>query len=219
MTGIDGVAEGIRPPRQERSRASLERVLAAGAQLLAEQGYEAFTVSEIARRAGATTGLIYTRFENKAALFEAVLLRELSRMVQEETATLDALASANLPTPSLVDRTVRVLAEIARREAPLTKVFMERTTLDPALAEHVRRLRTAPRQFTAMLSARREELAHDDSERAGDMAFWLVTSALERRVHTEMWRHWDAEAAEDWEQFVADLVRAVQAFLLYPPVA
>lgn len=207
---------GLRPPRQGRSKASLDRVLAAGAEVLIEGGYPAFTISEIARRAGASTGLIYARFEHKAALFEAVLVREMTRMVNEENAELEALADRHVPTRGLVEGIVRILADVAHREAPLTQAFMERTTVEPGLIAHVKRLRTAPRRISALLVERRADLDHDDPERAADMAFWIATSALERRVHTHMWRHWRPAPDADWDIFVSDLVRVLHAFLLPP---
>lgn len=209
---------GLRPPQQGRSKASLDRVLAAGAEVLIEGGYPAFTINEIARRAGASTGLIYTRFQHKAALFEAVLVRELTRMVNEENAALDTLADQQVPTRDLIEGIVRILADVAHREAPLTQAFMERTTVEPGLIAHVKRLRTAPRRISALLLERRTDLDHDDPERAADMAFWIATSALERRVHTPMWRHWRSEPDADWDTFVSDLVRVLQAFLLTPRV-
>ena len=205
---------GLRTPRQDRSRASLERVLTAGAELLVERGYDAFTITEVGRRARASTGLIYTRFENKAALFEAILLREQERMVAAESAQFEALRSNDLGTAELIERLVHDLANSVRREAQLTKVFMERTTVEPELLEHVKRMRTAPKLFAGLLLDRRHDLTHPDPERAADMAFWMANSALERRVHTPMWRYWDPEAADDWDEFVDDLSYALKAFLL-----
>lgn len=205
---------GLRQPRQQRSKASLDRVLAAGAEVLVEGGYPAFTINEIASRAGASTGLIYARFEHKAALFEAVMLREMTRMVDEENAALDALARRHLPTRDLIAGIVRILADVARREAPLTQVFMERTTVEPALVDHVKKIRTAPQRIAALLVDRSDDLNRDDPERAADMAFWIATSSLERRVHTDMWRHWRPDSDATWDLFVADLVEVLQAFLL-----
>lgn len=192
----------------------MERVLTASAELLVERGYDAFTIVEVGRRANASTGLIYTRFKNKAALFEAVLLREQERMVAQEGARFEALRSAELGTAELIEALVHDLAEVVHREAKLTQIFMERTTIEPALLEHVKRLRTAPHVFAGLLLDRRAELTHPDPERAVDMAFWLANSALERRVHTPMWRHWVPEAADDWDDFVKDLAYALKAFLI-----
>lgn len=50
-----------------------ERLLAAAAQVFAERGYDGAGVAEIARRAGVTTGAIYSRFSGKAELLVAAL--------------------------------------------------------------------------------------------------------------------------------------------------
>lgn len=50
-----------------------ERLVAAAAEVFAERGYEGAGVQEIARRAGLTTGAIYSRYSGKAELlFEAI---------------------------------------------------------------------------------------------------------------------------------------------------
>ena len=53
--------ELLRPPLQNRSRESLERVLIAGKKLLEEKGWEGFTVQEVSRRAKVSIGSIYAR--------------------------------------------------------------------------------------------------------------------------------------------------------------
>ncbi|RHW24088.1 TetR/AcrR family transcriptional regulator [Nocardioides immobilis] len=228
IAGPDGIhtgsapddVRGVRPPRQRRSKESLDRVLAAGVQVLVDGGYAAFTINEVARRAGASSGLIYARFEHKAALFEAVMVHELTRMVDHENAAIEDLAERHLPTADLIEGIVRLFADIARREAPLTHVFMERTTVEPSLTTHVKELRTAPLRIAELLVQRADDLRHTDSRRAADMAFWIITSALERRVHTDMWRHWESESEtgtgpdKGWDLFVTDLVDVVHAFLL-----
>lgn len=210
------VPPGLRPPRQARSRESLERVLAAGAEILVERGYQGFTITDVARRADASVGLIYKRFEGKAALFEAILVRELERMVREENQRLAEAAAASGSAAEFIAAAVRALAAIAWRDGRLIRVFNERSVVDTALLEHVKAARTAPRLFAELLLQRRGEIRHPDPERAADMAFWLVNSALDRRTATPMWRHWDPGADQDWPLFIDDLVHAVQCFLLTP---
>lgn len=50
-----------------------DRLLSAAAEVFAERGYDGAGVAEIARRAGATTGAIYSRFAGKADLLAAAL--------------------------------------------------------------------------------------------------------------------------------------------------
>jgi AcrR family transcriptional regulator len=70
-----------RLPTQERSRARVERILAAAIAEFSEHGYDAATTEGIAARAGTSIGSIYQFFPNKHALFLALcdeLLREAS---------------------------------------------------------------------------------------------------------------------------------------------
>lgn len=50
-----------------------ERLLAAAIEVFAERGYDRAGVAEIARRAGVTTGAIYSRYAGKAQLLAAAL--------------------------------------------------------------------------------------------------------------------------------------------------
>ncbi|MEJ5254164.1 MAG: TetR/AcrR family transcriptional regulator [Acidimicrobiales bacterium] len=50
-----------------------DRLVAAAAQVFAEKGYDGAGVAEIARRAGLTTGAIYSRFSGKAELLAAAI--------------------------------------------------------------------------------------------------------------------------------------------------
>jgi len=59
--------------RQEQSERRRQRVLEAAQECLGELGYSRATVTEIARRAGVSNGLLYQFFRNKEHLFAQVL--------------------------------------------------------------------------------------------------------------------------------------------------
>src|SRR5581483_3122278 len=85
----------IRPPQQRRSRESYERVLDAAHVLLEENGFEGFTVQEVAARAGVSVGAIYERFGNKETLLRAVHARLMEAMAAGEGAAVsDGAADA-----------------------------------------------------------------------------------------------------------------------------
>ena len=52
-----------------------ERILLTSLQLFAQRGYEAVSVSDIAGALGITKGALYRHFENKRAIFDAILWR------------------------------------------------------------------------------------------------------------------------------------------------
>src|SRR4051812_34055599 len=59
-------------PRQDRSRATLGRLLEAAQEVLTEVGAERATMAMICKRAGLTTGAVYRRFPGKDALLRHV---------------------------------------------------------------------------------------------------------------------------------------------------
>ncbi len=69
-------------PQQERSRATVEKILAAGAQVLAEEGLTA-TTDRIARRAGVSVGSLYQYFPNKGALVLELARRHMNESVDQ----------------------------------------------------------------------------------------------------------------------------------------
>ena len=64
-----------------------DRLVAAAVEVFTERGYDRATVAEIARRAGATTGAIYSRYRGKADLLvdalEARLGDEIERLLPD----------------------------------------------------------------------------------------------------------------------------------------
>lgn len=88
--------------RRERTR---QRLYDAAVALIAERGYAATTVDQIAERAGVAKGTVYYNFTGKAALFAALLEYGIDRLAQtlrEATAgrapldALDAVVGAEL---------------------------------------------------------------------------------------------------------------------------
>src|SRR5262245_40296795 len=87
-----------RPPRQSRSRATLDRLLDATATLLAEKPFDEASVAEIARRAGTSVGAFYGRFPDKESLLDSFDERffELARASCDEFFDSPAWSAASL---------------------------------------------------------------------------------------------------------------------------
>jgi len=67
-----------------------DRLLDAAAQVFCERGYEGTTVSEVARRAGLTTGAIYANFKDKADMLLQTIERDSAAVVAEMDAARNA---------------------------------------------------------------------------------------------------------------------------------
>jgi AcrR family transcriptional regulator len=69
-------------PRQKRGERRVNELLAAAAEVLAQTGYRAATMSAIAEKAGAPIGSLYQFFPSKEAVAEALLTRYLNEWEQ-----------------------------------------------------------------------------------------------------------------------------------------
>src|SRR5512136_1937875 len=75
--------EPTREPVQERSRATVEHLLAAAAQVFEEHGYAAGTTNRIAKRAGLSIGTLYQYFPSKEAIAVVLLERHIEETGRE----------------------------------------------------------------------------------------------------------------------------------------
>src|SRR5262245_25530055 len=74
---------GTRDLRVERGKATRERLVATARELFGRDGYEATSVEAVLREAGVARGSLYHHFENKEALFDAVLDRVVAEAAAE----------------------------------------------------------------------------------------------------------------------------------------
>jgi AcrR family transcriptional regulator len=118
-----------RAPKRQRGKRRVAELLAAGAAVFAEKGYEAATMTEIAARAGAPIGSLYQFFPSKEALADTLVQNYVALL----TADLEALeaSACNLDTRALVEGLFRVLRGHPQERAatmPLAEARMDERT-------------------------------------------------------------------------------------------
>jgi AcrR family transcriptional regulator len=82
MSMTSGSSNLRRKPQLERGERRVAQVLETAAVVLAELGYEAATMTEIANRASASIGAVYQYFPNKEALVRALRKLYVAEMVR-----------------------------------------------------------------------------------------------------------------------------------------
>lgn len=97
----------VRPPQQDRTRETWQRVLDTGLELLEAGGWDALTISEVCRRCGISPPSLYARVDGRAGLFFAVWEYGIARVVE----TQRNLARAATPADDLAGA-VRSAAEV-----------------------------------------------------------------------------------------------------------
>ena len=91
------ILEPRRRPTQERSQKKFDHLLQVARTLLLEVGFEAFTMEEVARRAGLPIGTLYQFFQNKYVMVceldrvDAVAVRQELEQFASEIPSLDWL--------------------------------------------------------------------------------------------------------------------------------
>jgi AcrR family transcriptional regulator len=113
-------------PRQARSGATVEAVLAATAEAIAEHGLSGASVNRIAARAGVSVGSLYQYYPSKEALVVALIERHTEASLARLDAVLTSVESAPLETA--VRTVVAAMADV------------HRSALDRALALELDRL-------------------------------------------------------------------------------
>lgn len=95
------------PVRQERSRVTRERLLAAAEKVFAEKGYDGAKLADIAAEAGVSVGAVYFRFKDKDTLFQAIAetFTEDTRAQLDDFVLADQKASAEEIIRTFVLRT------------------------------------------------------------------------------------------------------------------
>lgn len=178
------VEDVSRKPQQGRSKASLERMLAAGRALMLERGSEEFTLQEVSERGQVSIGSIYLRFESKDNLVRGVIAEALDALGAEETALLDRLAAQSSTLADFVPAYVEGYAEILRKHAPLLRLTMERASFDPLVSapgkEHA--LRAESDSTNAMLAFAGEFGGTVDHKVKAQSAYHIIFATLARQL-------------------------------------
>ncbi len=121
-----------KPRWQRRKDARPEELVAAALEVFVERGYEGTTLADVARRAGVTKGTIYLYFENKEALFKAVVRETIVPVIaQGEALARSFTGSARDLLEQLVREYWRLVGETALAGIP--KLMMAEAATFPEL--------------------------------------------------------------------------------------
>ena len=180
MTPASGELRWVRPPQQARSQETLDRILDAAEALVTQKGFEDTPVSEIAQRAGASVGAFYARFQDKDALLHALYERYYEQAIATADAALEPARWESAQIPEILAAVVRFLVSLYRDQAGLIRAFVVRAHVDPEFhARRERMLGYVNEHLSALLLARRDEIAHPDPEKAAAFGLTLVFATLD----------------------------------------
>jgi AcrR family transcriptional regulator len=162
-------------PQRRHGRQRVAALFQAGAAVIAERGFEAATMAEIAQRAGAPIGSLYRFFPNKEILADA-LIQRFGEQIDEALRKVDSQL-ATLSVTGLTDALLGLLGDL-RGEVMAVHALMEARSHWSAHQRVHRRLRwelrdAVRRHLVRTLRAYRPHLSRGTAE---DIAYVVLQS-------------------------------------------
>ncbi|TWH03188.1 TetR family transcriptional regulator [Nocardioides sp. J9] len=191
-------------PKQARSREMVERIVAAGRQVLVEHGYDAFSTNRVAAAAGVSPGSVYQYFPDKGAILDVVLDRYWAEVADQVAASLaDRIGETG---PGMVRATADALVGALEADPVALQVLAEELPLGrnrDRRADLERRVRD---MVAIYLAARPDASQRPDPA----VAAWVVVLALENLA-----LRWvlDQPAAVTREALLDEVVALVGGYL------
>ena len=171
----------VRQPRQQRSQDLLARLIDASRALLDERDFESISIANIAKRAGVSVGVLYTRFPTKDHL-----LVHLASAFGEDTAAQMARTFADervagLSLAELAELYFTTVGQAFTRHRRMLRsvTLLVRTTEHTELRAIVQRFNVAVHSRFAECALRhRRSIKHADAERAIKFALLAASATL-----------------------------------------
>lgn len=192
-------------PRQERSRQTVERIIAAGRSVLSEHGYDAFSTNRVAAQAGVSPGSLYQYFPDKSAILTIVIDRYWDEVAEEVAASLSRRGTALTQPPATMVRAMAdalltalegdpALLRVLTQELPQSANRERRAALE-------RRVRDLVGTYIGLLTR---------GERSDvDLSAWIVVLAVENIA-----LRWSLDRPDfDRDQVLDEITGLVVAYL------
>ena len=164
-------------PRQARSKATVDTILAATARVLVRHGFDGLTTNAVAEIAGVSIGSLYQYYPNKNALVAALIEQHMEAMNAAVLAELTRVAKLPLAQAAraVVELTIRAHAV----DPDLHRVLTEQVPRVGKLARLRDMDEICHRMVAGLLAARRDEIAVRDP----DLAAFILVSTIEAVIH------------------------------------
>lgn len=126
--------KAIREPKQQRSIEKKERIIKAAYELFSENGYYSTVTSDIAKRAGVSTGIVYGYFTDKRDILFYVLQNYICETATPIIEYLCAL-SEGTSLPKIIENVIGLTECIHKKNANLHNILHSLAVVDTAINE------------------------------------------------------------------------------------
>jgi AcrR family transcriptional regulator len=204
-------------PQQERSRASLRKLLKAATEVLGQHGVDGTTIPRIAQHAGLTPGAVYRRFRDKDELLETAILGILERQDERLKASMTPDMTAKIPLDVFAEQIIGAMVVTYRANAALLRA-LRHFTQGRANTEFIKKaakleVRTFERLVDLILAGRKD-IRHPNPRMAVSLGLLMITSTLyELVVMPVSMKQWRGLLPKDDQALKRELTRAFLSYI------
>ncbi|HZS45238.1 MAG TPA: TetR/AcrR family transcriptional regulator [Blastocatellia bacterium] len=203
--------------KQTRSKESLNRLLKAAAEIMAENGLEGATIPRIAARAGLSPGAVYRRFPDKDALIQNVVLKMLQSNDEGVERLLQQGKLQNMGLKDFVELIIGKTIIGYRTHAPLVRAVhtFVRSHTNAAFRRKARQIEMRTfKRVTEFLLTKREEISHPDPEIAFPFSLLLNAFTMKELIVEEVFsKSWATLLPKDDAGLQRELTRVILNYL------
>lgn len=167
----------IRPPKQSRSRRTLERIVEASLELLATEGLSGLTVHKVVAKANSSIGSFYARFDGKDELLDYLGERVWTEALERWESALQTRDWSTLDLAEVVEGAVGLLIDAQRSRSAYLKALDWASGRQSDAYEAFRNELLLGLQI--LILQHRSEIAHDDPELAARLGLRAVLGVVD----------------------------------------
>jgi AcrR family transcriptional regulator len=193
---------------QDRSRATVDVLVAATARILVKEGFDRASTNRIAETAGVSIGSLYQYFPGKEALVAAVIDRHNEDLMQIVSAAVAEVASQ--PLGIAMRRIIAVAIEAHRVDPKLHRVVAEQIPRSGRLGNVEAFNRQYFTLFRSYLEAHKNEIRRVDL----DLAAFVCVSSIEAVTHSAVLHHSEMLSDDRAAALIDDTTTLIVGYLV-----
>lgn len=167
-------------PKQARSRATVDAILEAAAQVFCAHGYAGGTTDRVAERAGVSIGSLYQYFPNKESLLLSLATQHMDEGFDLIHRLLAEVAKSQPALKIMLRQFVEALIELHDQAPQLHRVLFNEAPLPPAFVEEKEAREAEFAEKLQLLLAAYPEI----QVRNTALAAYMLVQTIEGLVHS-----------------------------------
>lgn len=167
----------LNPPKQSRSRRTLERIIQAALEILEVDGSSALTVQAVVERANSSVGSFYARFSGKEDLLDYLAERVWHQTLDRWNNALSSRDWSRIDLQHIAEGSIRLLVDAGKSRSVYMRA-LDRAKGRDGVAYHTFRSQVIG-DVAEILLARRDEIAHPEPELAVRLGLLATAGMIE----------------------------------------